>query len=166
MRETANIGVALTMAKYAEGTSVGVERSIAEIRKVLEGHLCTGFMYGEQNGTAGIGFVIQGCMVRITIPLPNRSDPDIGQTPTGRKRSEAQSCSLYEAEVRRRWRVLVIAIKAKLELIKTGISSVQHEFLADYVLPDGRTLGEHVLPNIETIRQTGRIPRLLPGPAE
>jgi hypothetical protein len=33
-----------------------------------------------------------------------------------------------EAETRRRWRALALAIEAKLEVVDTGIASFEHEF--------------------------------------
>lgn len=154
------------MGNYAHRTTVSVERSVAEIRRVLEKHACSGFMYGEQNGRAGIAFVARGSTVRIGIPLPNIQDAEFSKTATGRKRGAGQAKLLYDGEVRRRWRVLTIAVKAKLELVSAGISSIEREFLADVVGPDNVTVGERLLPQLESFRRTGQIPRLLPGSTE
>ncbi|MBT9828162.1 hypothetical protein GPL19_19805 [Enterocloster bolteae] len=45
---------------------------------------------------------------------------------------------------------------------KAGISTVEREFLYDIVLPDGRTAGEWIAPQIEMSYQTGQMPAMLP----
>jgi hypothetical protein len=50
------------------------------------------------------------------------------RTPGGRSRTEAEAKKAMEAETRRRWRALALAIEAKLEVVDTGIASFEHEF--------------------------------------
>jgi hypothetical protein len=69
------------------------------------------------------------------------------------------------AEERRRWRSLLLAIKAKFELVETGITSFEEEFAVHIVLPDGRRVGEHLIPAIATAYEQGTMPALLPGAA-
>jgi hypothetical protein len=40
----------------------------------------------------------------------------------------------------------VLSIKAKLEAVETGIESFEIAFMPYVVLPDGKTVAEHVLP--------------------
>lgn len=67
--------------------------------------------------------------------------------------------------MRQRWRALALVIKAKLEAIESGITTVDAEFLAHLVLPDGRTYGEFALPQIDEVYRSGAMPPLLPGVA-
>jgi hypothetical protein len=53
-------------------------------------------------------------------------------------------------------------IKAKLEVVEVGISTVEREFLYDIVLSDGRTTGEWMAPQIETAYETGQMSAMLP----
>jgi hypothetical protein len=63
----------------------------------------------------------------------------------------------------RRWRSLLLRIKAKLEAIADGMTTVEEEFLANLMLPDGSTVIEEVLPRLAVAYETGKMPQLLPG---
>ena len=78
------------------------------------------------------------------------------------KRTEQQAYAAWEQACRSRWRALYLIIKAKLEAIEAGISTVEREFFYDVVLPDGRTAGEFLAPQIEAAYETGEMPPLLP----
>src|SRR5262245_44396717 len=67
----------------------------------------------------------------------------------------------WEQACRQRWRALALAIKAKLEAVESGIATFEEEFLAYVVMPDGQTVGQHVLPNVERAYSTGQMPPLL-----
>jgi hypothetical protein len=47
----------------------------------------------------------------------------------------------FEQNRRTRWRAVVLLLKAKLELIQIGISTIEHEFMADMLLPNGDKVG-------------------------
>jgi hypothetical protein len=51
--------------------------------------------------------------------------------------------------------------KAKLELVAEGLSSIEREFLADVLLPDGRRLGDAIAPELSAAYGTGKMPPLL-----
>lgn len=52
-------------------------------------------------------------------------------------------------------------MKAKLEAVAAGISTIEQEFLAWVVMPDGSTVGELAIPAIAESYRTGRTPNLL-----
>ncbi len=52
----------------------------------------------------------------------------------------------WEQEVREAWRALLLLIKANLEAIERKITTPERAFMAFLVLPDGRDLGDAVLP--------------------
>ena len=54
-------------------------------------------------------------------------------------------------------------LKAKLEAVEAGITTIEQEFLADMVLPGDGTVGEVLLPRLDEALNTGRMPNLLPG---
>lgn len=149
---------------YATGTNVPADRSRAEIEKMMIRFGADQFVSGW-SGTerAMVGFRIHNRMVRIYLPMPDRKDPMIALTPSGRERSDGQVEEEYDRETRRRWRSLVLVIKAKLSAIEDGISTVEREFLADVVLPNGSTMGEWAGPQISEMYEGGRMPELLPG---
>lgn len=152
------------MAKYAENTSVSSSRSRDEIERTLTRYGATQFAYAWQEGRALIGFVLKGKQVRLTLPLPNREAREFTHTPTrGTLRSPQQQAEAYEQAVRQKWRALALVVKAKLEAVEAGISVFEREFFADIVLPDGRTVGEYVLPQVEESYRSGVMPPMLPA---
>ena len=66
--------------------------------------------------------------------------------------------------IKQRWRALVLAVKAKLEAVEIGISTVEKEFMAFVMMPDGRQLSDHVLPVLGEMVKTGKMPLMLGGP--
>lgn len=150
------------MTKYAAGTDVSSDRSRAEIEKTLTRYGARQFMYGWDEDRAIVGFTINARQVRFVLPMPNRDDPDFTRTPTGRARAPKQAAEAYEQAVRQRWRALALVIKAKLEAVDSGIVTFDAEFLAHLMLPDGRTVGDHVVPSVADAYQTHRMPELLP----
>ena len=151
------------MARYAEGTSVSPERSQMEISETLRKYGASGFAYGWEDRKAMIGFRFNDRQVRIFLDLPEASDPEFARTTTGRTRDAAGRRTAFEAETRRRWRALALAIKAKLEAVETGITTFEEEWLAHIVLPDGSTVADTILPEIERAWKAGVMPqRLLP----
>lgn len=131
---------------YAKGTDVPVSRSRDEIERTLRRYGAEAFGYAGDGTTAMVEFTTLDRRVRLFIPMPE-----------GRL-----TAVQYDREVRRRWRVLLLTVKAKLEAIESGISTFDDEFLAHLVLPTGRTVGEWLLPQLD--RGAG-VPELLPGRA-
>ncbi len=86
-----------------------------------------------------VQFRLQKRLIRFDLPFPSKN----------------------EREVRRRWRALVLSIKAKLETVQSGISSFESEFLSHIVMPDGRTYGEMAVPEIQKALTDGRLPQTL-----
>lgn len=150
------------MSRYAEGTSVTPERSQAEISETLRKYGATGFMFGWQDQRAMIAFQAHERNIRFLLDLPHPDDREFKVTASGRSRQN--SSAAYESEVRRRWRALALAIKAKLEAVATGITTFEDEFMAHIVLPDGSTVGERVASELIGIWKSGQAPpSLLPN---
>jgi len=68
----------------------------------------------------------------------------------------------HQQEVRRRWRALALAVKAKLEVVASGIVGFDSEFMPYIVMPDGKTVAEHVSPSIAEAYAGGKMKALLP----
>jgi hypothetical protein len=144
------------MSRFASNTSVSVGKTKAELEALLSAHKAEGFAYASQENRACIAFQLRAKQVKIILPLPTSADPDIRRTPVGRARTPAQIKQQLEQETRRRWRALLLVVKAKLEAVQTGISTFEHEFLAYIVVPGGGTVGDTVIPQLES----GNLPRL------
>ena len=134
------------MKGFASDTSVPVGRTQEEIRKTLEKYGATGFMFGQGSGNAMVLFEMKNRRVKFILPLPKVND---------KKGQQLE---------RARWRCLLLAIKAKLECVFSGISTFENEFMGMIVMPDGKTVSETITPHIENAYSTGRmVPLLGPG---
>jgi hypothetical protein len=57
---------------------------------------------------------------------------------------------------------VLLLLRAKLEAVEGGYSTVEREFLADVLLPGGGSVGQMVSAVVETAYLTGVPPGLLP----
>lgn len=144
---------------YASDTSVNVERSQAEIERVLMRYGASHFMRGWADDQASIAFTIANRSIRFLLPLPSRDDEQFAATPSGRRRKNpAAALQAWEQACRSRWRALLLVIRAKLEAVETGISTIEDEFLAWTIIPGGRgrTVGDQLRPQLEEMLQSGK----------
>src|SRR6266702_1005031 len=142
-------------ARYAEGTSVSTDRSRVELERVLERYGANGFGYAwdtmvevtpakcslgqcNQDGrlveaclvdhswqvvkerrftreVVAISFRFKDRRVRLDVPMP--AEHELGTK------------AKLDAATRQRWRALVLVVKAKLEAVASGISTLESEFL-------------------------------------
>lgn len=144
---------------FAENTSVPATRSQEEIRRVLCKYGATGFLFGESNNQALCGFEMKNRRIKFVIDLPIYEK-------TKTKKGYIMSRENCEQKVRSSWRCLLLAIKAKLECAESGISTFEQEFMAHIVMPNGNTLGQEILPQIDQAYRNGKMPPLLGGRAE
>jgi hypothetical protein len=124
--------------KFAEGTVVPVAKTRGEIEALASKYGASEFSSGWSGHTAMIQFMARGRRVRFVLDLPAS---DWGAKDQSRHRASRES--RIEAETRRRWRCLLLAIKAKLEVVESGISTFDEEFLAHIVIED-RTVFERI----------------------
>lgn len=150
---------------YAAGTSVSVERSKAELDALLRKHGAGLRIFGDddEGGTAFVVFALRERQYRLEVPLPKseefakkpqRGGGLVARTADEQRRAHEQAC-------RERWRAVVLLAKAKLELVAMGVSSVEREFLADLLLPNGTRVHAFVEAQIANSYETGGMPPLL-----
>lgn len=152
------------VTRYAENTTVTSEKSRAEIERTLARYGADQFMYGWDANQAVIQFRMDGRHVRFTLTLPDRDAKEFTHTPSrGTRRTPDQAEAEWEKACRQRWRALALVVKAKLEAVASEITEFEDEFLAHIVLPDGRTAGQFLRPQIEVAYQTGEMPPMLPA---
>jgi len=148
--------------RYAQQTSVSVEKSRGEIERTLVRYGATSFVYGWQGDAAVIQFDANDRRIKFSLPLPDRAHPEFTRTPGGRRtRSPQDAARAWEQACRQRWRALALAIKAKLEAVDCGIATFEEEFFAHIVMPNGQTVSRILAPQIDAAYKSGRMPRLL-----
>lgn len=127
------------MMRYAEKTTVPIERSKASIEKALNQYGATAIGQMEFKGKYTLMFELLSRRVRMEINLP---------------KDDAQEC-------RRLFRVLLLKIKARLECINDGDSTLSEEFMPYIMLPDGQTVGQQVTNGINKAYLEGKTPQFL-----
>jgi hypothetical protein len=148
---------------YAARTAVTVNRSIAELERLVAKHGATGFGYGTDDieGYSQVVFRIGDRMIRFRIAQPDTND--FLRTPTGLPRTWADARRFAAAEDQRLWRSLVLVVKALLVAVADGVLTLSDAFLPYTLMPGGRTAGEWLTPQLDTIYATGELPALMPG---
>lgn len=118
------------MRRFAEKTGVPARKSLDEIERLVRKHGASSFVSGwEEGGAATVAFGLKGRLVRFRLqPPPTRGS----------------SQQKFDQETRRRWRCLLLAIKAKLEVVESGIATFEEEFLAHVVMADDVTIWERI----------------------
>lgn len=144
--------------RYAQNTTVNVDRSRVEVHRLLRKHGATRVADAWEPGRAAVQFEIHGRVARLAVPLPTTAE--VAARPRARK-APAALRKAVEREERQRWRALVLLLKAKLESIELGLTTFDDEFLAALVLKDGSTMGESIARSIED-----GATRLLPAKGE
>lgn len=146
--------------RYAKDTEVSADQTRSEIEKTLIRYGATSFLYGSEPGGAVIMFELMKRQVKFVLRLPNRSD--FFKSPTGRARTAKMADEAYDKAVRQSWRVLLLRLKGRLESIEGGYETFEEAFLANIMLPDGSTVGNWIKPQLEEVRISGRMPRMIP----
>lgn len=167
------------MTRYAASTSVPMERSRAEIERILSKYGATRFgTMNEADGSATVYFEFKGRQIQLPVPMPPRTDKRFARDKYGMARVGTQRDRLWEQEQRRRWRVLVITIKAVLEAVETGLVTFEQVFLAHIIVIPGtfeeaflahiviipgtaRTVGEAIVPKLDALYSGVSLPALL-----
>ena len=114
--------------RYAQNTKVLVSRSQAELERSVSRYGASAFMVGWEGDEATVGFRINNLAIRFNL-----------------------AHSQDERETRRLWRALVMVVKAKLEAVASDISTLEQEFLAWVVMPDGTTIGQRIVPQLANL---------------
>lgn len=151
---------------YAKGTTVPASKSEFEIKYLLKraGAEQVGTFEDGIHHRAVVLFRLEGLSIALPVPLPTPDDRKFTHTPSTKvKRTPEKAYEEYEREVLRRWRVLLMLVKAKLETIELGMSTIQREFLPDVMLPGGGTVEQWLGPSIEEKYLECGAPTIMPA---
>lgn len=124
---------------YAVDTKVPAARTRQEIETLVVGkRKAKKFASALEDDRAVIAFELNDRRLVFRLPLPKKNEQDI----------------------RSRWRGLLLCLKAKFESIDRGTESFDEAFLSHVVMPDGRTVAEHVAEGVSLAYQGRAIPLL------
>ena len=149
------------MRRFARDTKVGVQNTRMEIERTIIRYGASKFAYFLQEGHAMVAFEMKNKRIRFILPLPDKSKKEFWQTPSGRMRKNPEAAFIaWEQSTRSSWRALLLSIKAKLETVESGIAAFEEEFLSYIVVNGNKTIGERVIPQIDVMYKTGKVPAL------
>lgn len=149
---------------YAENTSVPADRTRGEIEKLVQKYGAHEFASGWTAERAVVLFTMRERRIRFNLPMPDLNDKKFVKTATGQPRTATAAKQMFDQEIRRLWRALLLSVKAKLEAVESGIAEFDQEFMAQIVMPDGLTVGEHMIPKIVRALENKKMPPMLALP--
>jgi len=124
--------------RYAEGTKVTVESSRGEITGILAKHGVERMGWSSEPLMDQLVFELSGGTYRLTMTKPTITE--IRRLYPNAYDEDAK----VAGEWRRRWRANVLLLKAKLEFIESGDTTIERELLPYRVLKDGKTIEEMI----------------------
>jgi hypothetical protein len=124
---------------YATRTEVPVTKSKADIEKTVRKYGADAFATMQRGNMAQVAFTLAGRNILFRMIVPDGAQKE-----------------------RTIWRALLLTIKAKCESAESGIETLEEAFMANVVMPDGRTVSETVTPAIEDGYSGKNVP-LLPN---
>jgi hypothetical protein len=138
------------MARYAHGTTVTVASSRGEITGILAKHGVERQAWASEPEGDTLQFELDGHVYRLKIVRPTAQTlweqwKEDGKGPITLK--YLPNDDQVNAEWRRRWRAIVLLLKAKLEFADGDTTTVARELLPYAVLKDGRTLEDAIMAN-------------------
>jgi len=152
----------MSYRKYAEGTEVPAAKSKFELETLLEKYGATQILFGNEPGRGAIiAFIIKTRQIRFLLPFPSQESDEFLKTPKGRIRKNTTKNEAYNNEIKRLWRSLCLCVKGKLESVDAGIVTFEQEFMPYFVLPGGQTVSERIMPDLDKLCLTGKMPKLL-----
>ena len=131
---------------YAEHTKVPTAQSRAQIENMLRKASANCIVTMDKPSKAVVAFMLASRLIRLRIELPGDAT---------------------DQQRRAIWRAIGLVVKAKVEAVAQGITTVEQEWLAQVVLPDGSTVGDWIEPQLQVAYDQGRMPThplLLEGP--
>lgn len=140
------------MAKFADKTTVPIEKTRMEIQETLRRFGADQYQAADDwaTGEVIIRFRCKERYVQFHLQLPKLKD--------FRRNTARATQNAWEQACRSTWRALLLIIKAKLAAIEAEVSTFESEFLANIVVPDGRTVAEMLSPQLALAYETGKMP--------
>lgn len=152
------------MARYSSSTTVAVSKTRGELEALLKNRGAEGFGYAWKGRDCVVSFQLNGRLILYRIPMPDRADVRFTHSPAGRCRKLDSAHAAWEQSERQIWRALLLVVRAKIEAVEAGISTIEQEFLAWTSLPNGSTVHEWLEPQIATLGRDGKLPKLIAAP--
>lgn len=151
-----------TIPQFAKDTKVPVDKTEAEIKKLLNQYGAAGIAIGNLGDRQQIAFLLDDIQIRYAFDLPR--EEDFAKNSIGQRRGAAERKAVYEQSHRTIWRMMLHRIKDRLMVAFSPFSCVYDEFFFEIVLADGTTMGERYSETeYRKMRDNKQLPPMLPG---
>lgn len=162
--------------RYAEGTTVSVDTTHGEIKRLLKRYGCENFGLIEKPEVTAIQFILDGLPYRFVVEKPDLEgiqkayyddkweNTSLSQTAIRNRMERMDWSKEVDAEERRRWRARLLWLKATLEFADSeGKEVLRAALMSQLVLPSGETMGQWSAKQLPEAYATGEMPPLLTG---
>lgn len=157
------------MSRYASKTEVPVEKSQAELKRLLSRYGADGFMLGERRDQAVVQFAIRDRVIKFSLTMPDRNDDEFRFTQHRHVlRSDESAYKAWEQACRQRWRALCLFVRATLEAVEEGVVDFEDAMMPFTVLDGRETFAERYRGEVKKWLDSGSAPThlSLPGVEE
>lgn len=154
--------------RYAAGTKVPAAKSRAEVAQIVGTFGGTMLTIGWTDpATEAVAFKINGVPVMLKVHHPPKTKATLDSVVQANAALHLKRVNsieeAYSREVDRRWRCMVIQIKAIATMIlDAGVDPV-NAFIGQVALPGGITVAERIAPELGEMLESGRMPTLAIG---
>lgn len=145
------------MTRYAKNTSVPVDRSMNQIRMMLQKENADGVAIAETSDKAAVQFVFEQVPYKFVIKYPIINEDEIKYTNSGKERTLAQKYDQIDKEKRRLWRAMCLYIKAALEAHNNGLVDIKRSMMGNLMLQNGQTLYEKHGGDFEKVKMDAKL---------
>ncbi|GEM_PF-665059 len=155
------------MNRFARQTSVTIERSQEELRRLLRDYGGDDIFMGssESQAAALVQFRYHGIPMQFRLRTPAMSEERFHFTrdKRGFKRqfSNEQTRRLWDQACRQQWRVVILIVRANLEAVESGTLKPEEAFLPYLLLPNGRNVADNLGGGVSKWIAGGNTPRML-----
>lgn len=166
----------MSTRRYAEGTTVSVDTTHGEIKRLLKRYGCENFGLVEKPDVTAIQFILDGLPYRFVVEKPDLEgikqayyddkweNTSLSQTAIRNRMERMDWKKEVDAEERRRWRARLLWLKATLEFADSeGKDVLRAALMSQLVLPSGETMGQWSAKQLPEAYATGEMPPLLTG---
>lgn len=149
-------------SRYAKRTTVSVSKSVDELKKLVRIYGGSNFAYVESEEMAAIAFKISNRSIKFKLDFRSQNDRRYTHTESkGKERTQKAAYELWELDCRQKWRVLVLLVKATFEAVYTDLMDFDAAFMSAIVTNSGKTIAEQILPQLEKVISTGKMPLMI-----
>jgi hypothetical protein len=153
-----------TKPLFAASTTVSTDQTLREIKDVIRKYGGRNVHVGESDHRLVFAFehgdADDSRLVRFEQYLPTVEDYALDSRRRALAPKQAQQA--YEKAMRQRYRILLAVIRFRFEQFLAGIYTFDETFALEIVMPDGRTVAQHVVPQVAEAYTSGHTPKLLP----